>query len=600
MNRQPRHRTEKARSSRLVRATYAVVVLAVVALALTGFSSATFTSSTAAMSSVSAAADWTPPTVAVQSPGTVVKGATSVTATATDAGSGVMNVAIQYQAVQGSTWTTLCSDSTAPYTCAWSTTAVADGAYDLRAVATDLAGNTAMSATTRTTVANSLTVVLSSPGDAVRGTQTLTSTVSNAGGLTPSVRVEYAAVGSSTWTTICTDSASPYTCSWATAALANGTYDLRSVATVGGATYTSATVRTIVDNLAPTVTMTNPGSPLTGTKTFAATAADTHSGVDQVVIEYTTGTTWATLCTITAAPYSCSYDTTKLANGTYSFRAVATDLAGNTTTSAAVTGRSINNVISTVSLVDPGTYLRGTVNLTANATSNTTIASVRFQTSAAGTGSWIDVCTDTVAPYTCSVYTGGGNDGLWDVRAVLTDSAGRTTTSAVLEDRIVDNTPGRGIDIKTTNGGTAGKIDTGDTISYTYSEKVNLGTVLSGWDGSAKTVSIRVRDGLNTGGTSTDDLLDVTSPTGVNLGTVDLDANFVTRSTLTIAATMTATTDTSGRTVVTLRITQSSASNTVTTAGTMVWTPSASVTDLAGNPTSTSATSETGTWDRDF
>jgi chitinase len=55
------------------------------------------------------------------------------------------------------------------------------------------------------------------------------------------------------------------------------------------------------------------------------------------------------------------------------------------------------------------------------------------------------------------------------------------------------------------------------------------------------------------------------------------------------------------RTVVTLRV-NSVSTNAATASGTgaMTWTPSASATDLAGNPMSTTVVTETGTADRDF
>ena len=51
-----------------------------------------------------------------------------------------------------------------------------------------------------------------------------------------------------------------------------------------------------------------------------------------------------------------------------------------------------------VSLTDPGTPLRGTVTLAAGAASDRGIASVRFQTAPAGTGTWADACAATSAP----------------------------------------------------------------------------------------------------------------------------------------------------------------------------------------------------------
>lgn len=592
----PRHRQAAARkASRLPLAITSLLVV-VATVALTGSSSASFVSSTGSSGTVSAAADWTPPTVAVTAPGSPLKGTATITATATDADSGIATVTIQRSPAGAGTWTTLCSTSSAPYSCTWDTTAVDDGAYDLRAVAVDKDGNSATSALVGATVVNNLTVVLARPGDILRGQVSTTTTISGAGSTTPTVRVEYAAAGTTSWTTLCTATTAPYTCSASTFGLANRTYDLRSVAVAGTTTYSSAVVAgVLVDNLAPTVTMTDPGSPLKGTKTFSATAADAHSGVAKVVIQATTGSTWADLCTVTAAPFSCSVDTGTLANGTYSFRAVATDRAGNTTTSAPVTNRVVQNTVTTVALTAPNTYLRGSVTLAATASSNGTIASVRIQRSVAGADTWTDVCTDTAAPYSCPFVTTQVTDGTYDLRAVATDSDGRTTTSAIVTNRIVDNTPGRGVDIQTTNGGTAGRIDAGDTIVYTFSEQMDLSSIYAGWNGTATSGTVRVRGFFS-------NTLDISSPAAVRLGSVALNANFAFISDLSNDMSMTATTVTAdgvARTVVTVRVLSASGQQ-VNNAASMVWTPSASVLDLAGNPTSTATVTETGALDVDF
>ncbi|MCL8253315.1 Ig-like domain-containing protein [Aeromicrobium fastidiosum] len=596
----PRHREVAARTHRLPLLVVALLVV-VAAVAMTGSSSASFVASTGSTGTVSAAADWTPPTVAVTAPaaGTAVKGTVSVTASATDADSGVATVTVQRAAAGTSTWTTICTTSTAPYTCSWSTTALADGGHDLRAVAVDKAGNSATSASVRTTVANNLTVVLARPGDILRGNVTTTTTVSDAGSLTPSVRVEYAPAGTTTWTTLCTAASAPYTCSASTTSLANGTYDLRSVAVAGGTTYASATVAgVVVDNLAPSVTMTDPGSPLKGTKTFAASASDAHSGVAKVVVQASTGSGWSDLCTVSSAPYSCSVDTTTLTNGTYSFRAVATDRAGNSTTSAVVANRVVQNTVSSVTLTAPGAYLKGSVTLNATATSTGTIASVRIQRSVAGAGTWTDICTDTTSPYSCSFATPQVADGTYDLRAVVTDSDGLTTPSAVVTNRVVDNTPGKGVDIQTTNGGTAGRIDAGDTVVFTFSEQMDLSSIYSGWSGSATSGTQRVRGGL-----FSTDVMDISAPTGVRLGTVDLNANFATifadaLSDVSISA-ATVTVDGVARTVVTVRVLTSSGLQ-ATTPANLVWRPSGSVLDLAGNAMSTAAVTESGPLDLDF
>jgi hypothetical protein len=155
------HRTE---SLRLPTGSALGIVAALAALVLAGaavFSSAAFTASTAnAANTFSTAADWNPPTVSLASPGAAVKGTTTLTADASDAESGLRSLTIEYQratvslstglfnspglmsavrveySVAGANkWDTLCVDLIAPYNCSWATGFVANGEYDLRAVA---------------------------------------------------------------------------------------------------------------------------------------------------------------------------------------------------------------------------------------------------------------------------------------------------------------------------------------------------------------------------------------------------------------------------------------------------------------------------------
>lgn len=579
----------------------ATLVIAAAALVMPGFSSAAFTSQTSNTGTISAALDWTPPTVSVLDPGTAVKGSTPIGVNATDAESGIQSVELQFQPAAGGAWTTICSTTTSPYSCAWDTTARPDGAYLLRAIATDRASYSTTSATVRTTVANSLTVTIAAPPEFVRGNVAIETTVSNAKGLSPVVRVEYSVPGSGTWTTVCANLSSPYTCTAATAGnIANGRYDVRAVAVVGNATYTSATVRTFVDNLAPTVTMNDPGSPLTGTKTFSAAASDAHSGIDMVVIQYSTGGEWSTLCTVKAAPYSCDYNTSSLPNGTYTFRAVATDKAGNTTTSTATPNRTVTNIVSTVTLTDPGVYLRGTVTLNATATSNGTISSVVLQRAPAGSTTWTTICTDSTSPYTCSWNTTQVKDGAYDLRALVTDSSGKTTVSNLVASRTVDNTGPTGVDVQAVNGGQVGRIDKGDVITFTYSEQMDLNSILPGWDGGETAVSGTISAGFF----SPDTLAFGGNRSLPNIGSIDLNANFMNTFTSTgVNALMSASTINSNgvtRTVITVRIESGISNRTPNSSATMVWNPSTAATDLAGNPVSSNTVTESGTQDVDF
>ena len=90
---------------------------------------------------------------------------------------------------------------------------------------------------------------------------------------------------------------------------------------------------TAPDIVAPTVDLSAPGASVTvsGATPVTATASD---NVGVASVEFFAGTT--SLGKVTAAPFSISWDSTKTANGAVSLTAVATDAAGNATTSAAV------------------------------------------------------------------------------------------------------------------------------------------------------------------------------------------------------------------------------------------------------------------------
>ena len=597
-------------STRLLRTALATIVAGAALLVPTGFSTAAFTSSSSNTATVRAAVDWTPPTVALQNPGSPVKDTVSLTATAADGETGVKDVSIQYFSSTG-VWVTICTVTTAPYSCAWNTKVVMDGNYSLRAVAMDNAGYSSTSAIVQTTVANNLLVALGDPGDFVRGSTSLATTLYNTGSTTYTVRVEYSVAGSGTWKTLCSNLASPYACTWNTTSFANGSYDLRSAAVAGpSTTYSAIVADVLVDNQAPSVTMSDPGSPLSGTKTFAAPASDAHSGVAQVVIEHQrSGGTWQTLCALTVEPWSCVYDTTKLVDGTYSFRAVATDVAGNTATSTSVTNRVIDNTVSSVTMLDPGAYLTGRVPLEAAANSTAGVTSVRIQRAPAGSSTWTEVCTVSTSPYRCVWDTTTVTDGLYDFRAILVDGTGATTTSTVVSNRRVDNTPLRGYDVQTANGGaTAGKLDPADTITYTYTDQVALGSVTPGWNGAALAVTLRIRDGGLLGLTGKNDTIDIQrSGSVVNLGTVNLKEDYVKGGkTAVFNANMTAGTATAnGLTVTTVTIKLGTLASgdglrTVSNLSTMLWTPSSAVTDLFGNASSSATTTELGSLDREF
>ncbi len=228
---------------------------------------------------------------------------------------------------------------------------------------------------------NTVAVSLADPGTPIQGTAALTATASSERAIAD-VKFQRSPAGAGTWTTICTAAAAPYTCSFDSTAVGDGSYDLRALATDGaGYTRTSTVASRAVDNVGPTVSLTDPGAYLQGTVGLQMTASDTV-GLASSAIEYraTGAGAWTTLCNGGPFPRTCPLNTTTLADGSYDLRATATDTGGHTANSSAIT-RTVDNTAPTTSLTDPGTPLRGTVTLTAAAGdgSGTGVTSVAIQ-----------------------------------------------------------------------------------------------------------------------------------------------------------------------------------------------------------------------------
>ena len=453
------------------------------------------------------------------------------------------------------------------------------------------------------------TVVLTDPGDAIRGTATFSATASDAETGVNNVVIAWAPSGTTSYTNLCTDPTSPYSCTFNTVGQVEDYIDVLATATDNsGYTATSLVEGVLIDNTAPAGSLDAIPSPMSGVVNITATATDSGSGVASVVVQRATAgtTTWTTICTSTTVQYGCRFDSTQVTDGAYDFRAIVTDVAGNSTTTATVRNRVVSNTtVESVSVNDPGTFLKGTVTITANANATIGVASVKIQRQASGTTTWVDLCTDTASPYTCSWDTTTVADGGYSFRAILTDSVGTVTTSAVVGPSLVDNTALRGTDVQATTaaGGSAGKLSAGDTVTVTYSDNVKASTILTGWDGSARSVVVRLRDGVTLGLTTNDDTLDVFTTsaytTPVNVGSVNLKGNYVKNNKLVpFNATMTLS---GNKVTITLGAATASAGQLrAVSSATMVWTPSASATDLAGNKCSSAPVTESGTKDKDF
>jgi hypothetical protein len=178
-----------------------------------------------------------------------------------------------------------------------------------------------------------------------------------------------------------------------------------------------------------------------------------------------------------------------------------------------------------------------------------------------------------------------------------TDAAGNSRTQTAFP-VTVDNTAPTASDVQTANGAaTAARPELGDTITYTFSEPIDPQSIVAGWTGASTSVVVRINNG------TPDTLLVFNSANTAQLplGSVNLVGTNYVGANRTFGASGTASTMVrSGSTITVTLGTASGATLTETTNGAMIWTPSASAYDRAGNAGSTTNATESGASDKEF
>jgi hypothetical protein len=248
-------------------------------------------------------------------------------------------------------------------------------------------------------------------------------------------------------------------------------------------------------------------------------------------------------------------------------------------------------------VTDAGNPPTGTASVTANVSSITT-----GQTAATlAAGSY--TVDGTTYNYRSAALTANATltAGSYAYSLSLTDGAGNGATRTGLTVS-VDNTAPSATDVQAANatGGTAGKPELGDQLVLTYNEPIDPTSILAGWSGAANNVVVRITDG----GTSGNDVLTVRNAANtaqLPLGSINLGRKDLVSATRDFGANGTASQMTQNGGSITLTLgTPSGTAGTAAGTGSMIWTPSASATDRAANPCSTTAKTESGTADLDF
>jgi hypothetical protein len=178
----------------------------------------------------------------------------------------------------------------------------------------------------------------------------------------------------------------------------------------------------------------------------------------------------------------------------------------------------------------------------------------------------------------------------------------------------VDNTAPTAADVQTTNIGTNGLAETGDSLILTFSEPIEPASVLAGWSGAATSVVVRINDngllGLPLGNDSVQ-VWNAANSTVLPLGTIDLGRSDYVAGLLggnvRFGASGTASTMTMSGNTVTIVLGTYSATPIIdparTTAGgngTATWTPVTGPYDRAENAMSTTPATESGAADKEF
>jgi CHRD domain/Bacterial Ig domain len=169
---------------------------------------------------------------------------------------------------------------------------------------------------------------------------------------------------------------------------------------------------------APTITMTSPGASVNRTVKLSATASAASGASVKQVDVMIDGTI---VGTATAAPYTVSWDSTTVSDGSHALTGKITDSQSQTATSAAITIAVKNNPVFSVMLAAaqifpaPSSSASGTANLTVKLASGATSGKVTLSGVTATAVTLNEAFAGATGASVITLAANGGTAGEWDV-----------------------------------------------------------------------------------------------------------------------------------------------------------------------------------------
>lgn len=243
---------------------------------------------------------------------------------------------------------------------------------------------------------------------------------------------------------------------------------------------TSDTTTTTISDGSPQLSLTS----LTGGQVIAGgssqaitwTATDTDFGATPISIEVSSdgGSTWSSLSASEANDGSYTWAVPAVDSATYRIRVIATDISGNSTTSASSSNFIIDNTAPSLSLTSltGGQYVSGgssrAITWTASDTNFGSTPIAIEVSSNSGTG-WSSVSATEANDGTYSWTVPSVDSATYRIRLTATDAAGKTTVVSSTSDFTIDNTS-PAITLTSLTGGQALTAGASQAVTWTASD----------------------------------------------------------------------------------------------------------------------------------